>query len=106
MDTHTTQLFQLEADVNRPCLGNDVKTKHKKEEDDEQHLVVNTISGRCHVTLFRFVLPVLWKIRCIELRGLAYYEERQTPTDGYKQLCDNCLHNLRAQRKHANAVRN
>ena len=106
MDTHTAQLLQLEADVNRLCLEDDVRMKNTKEEDDNPRYVVNTITGRCHMILIRTGLPMFWKTRCTWLYGLAYHEERRTPVEGDKQLCDKCLHHLRAQRKQASAVAN
>ena len=106
MDSHTAQLLQLEAEVNRLCLEDDAKRQNNKEEEEEPRYVVNTITGRCHVILIRTGLPMFWKTRCTWLYGLAYHEERRTPTDGYKQLCDKCLHHLRAQRKQASAVAN
>ena len=79
MDTHTAQLLQLEADVNRLCLEDDDWMKNKKEEDDNPRYVVNTITGRCRMILIRTGLPTFWKTRCTWLYGLAYHEDSQTP---------------------------
>ena len=99
LDKHTVELIRLELDVAR--LSQESDGKPKAIEDAEPQYVVNSITGKCHKILIKSGIPMTWKTRCTWNFGLGRYELKQEPVEGYKNLCDTCLHELRRERKSA-----
>mgnify|MGYP002281116694 CR=1 FL=1 len=95
MDDSTAHLLRLEAELSQ--------LKSKQDEDEAKgegivekgSYIINPITGKCHKALVYTGLPRFWKTRCSWQYGLTHYEPRDRPLDGYKLLCDTCLHHLR-----------
>ena len=99
LDDNTTQLLKMEAEINRLAIQQDTREDDGKEVEDDALYIVNPITGKCHRALVRKGLPKFWRTRCSWNYGLGHYETRSTPLEGYKDLCDTCLHQLRMERK-------
>ena len=77
----------------------DVKEATGDETTEKGTYVANPVTGKCHKALVYTGLPKFWRARCSWTFGLTHYNLQDTPVDGYKRLCDTCLHHLREQKK-------
>ena len=98
MDDSTAQLLKLEAEISELTSRQDDRTSTGKETDADAQYIINPVTRKCHRALIHWGLPKFWKTRCSWSFGLTHYESRSSPVDGYKDLCDACLHQLRVDR--------
>ena len=105
MDAHTAKLLDIEAEVVK-IMKESEHEPATSEIQEEPQFVINTITNKCHRIMTRTGNPRTWKTRCTWIYGLGYYAVCSTPPSGsYKDLCDTCLHALRAERKAAEEIR-
>ena len=96
---NTAQLLKMEAEINKLAIQQDTRTYDGTSVKYDALYIINPITSKCHRALVRKGLPKFWRARCSWNYGLGHYETRSTPIDGYKDLCDACLHQLRVERK-------
>ena len=99
MDEATAQLLRLEAEVSQLRAKQDEKEAVGEDLVEKGLYIINPTTGKCHKALVYTGLTNFWKTRCSWQFGLTHYESRDLPLDGYKRLCDTCLHHLRKSRK-------
>ena len=99
MDASTAQLLRLEAEVSQLKANQDEKEAFGEDLVEKGLYIISPTTGKCHKALVYAGLPTFWKTRCSWQFGLTHYESRGQPLDGYKRLCDACLHHLRKARK-------